>query len=216
MPNEIVATSFPADFLDYPYTKTLHSISSAETTEPWHKIPDPENHHSDIPKKLENSLGDACDIGTGKEISIILSGCGFKYFSFSPLLGEMIIRRAYFSDGFFNHQLVSVWVVATYFLNETHCFSDLRNVYLLAVDVFDMSSWYTCFYVYLHDLVAGLGHSLDAAGGHRDTSDLDLVTPFEHHVGSEISGTTAVIEVPRHSMHDLFTYMKTMKINHPW
>ena len=31
-------------------TKNIHSISSAETTERWHKIPDPENHHSTIPK----------------------------------------------------------------------------------------------------------------------------------------------------------------------
>ena len=41
-------------------------------------------------------------------------------------------------------------------------------------------------------LLGGLGHSLDAAGGHRHTNDHDLVTPLEHLVGSDVSGTMAV------------------------
>ena len=34
-------------------------------------------------------------------------GGGFKYFLFSPLLGKMIQFDEYFSDGWFNHQLVT-------------------------------------------------------------------------------------------------------------
>jgi len=41
-------------------------------------------------------------------------------------------------------------------------------------------------------LFSGLGHSLDAAGGHRHPNDRDLLTPLKHLVGSDISGTMAV------------------------
>ena len=33
-------------------------------------------------------------------------GGGFKYFFFFPILGNYLIWRAYFSDGWFNHQLL--------------------------------------------------------------------------------------------------------------
>ena len=53
-------------------------------------------------------------------------------------------------------------------------------------------SMLTCM-ISLHRFVGGLGHSLDAAGGHRHPfTSHDLVTPLEHLVGSDISGTMAV------------------------